>query len=86
VIGERVERVLDQPVKEWVKPDTGLSAAARYSVTLADGSRVFVKAATDEPTEGWLRTEYLALQHVPERFVPRVVAWVDEPGAIRCSS
>ncbi|MEQ4210247.1 phosphotransferase [Actinopolymorpha sp. B9G3] len=80
MIRERIERVLDQPVKEWVKPDTGLSAAARHSVTLADGSRVFVKAATDEPTEGWLRTEYLALQHVPERFVPRVVAWVDEPG------
>ncbi|MBE1606516.1 hypothetical protein HEB94_003364 [Actinopolymorpha pittospori] len=79
-LGERLERALGQPVREWVEPDTGLSAAARYSVTLGDRSRVFVKAATDEQTERWLRTEYLALQHVPERFVPGVLAWLDEPG------
>ena len=77
---ERLERALDQSVREWVEPDTGLSAAARYSVTLGDRSRVFVKAATDDQTERWLRTEYLALQHVPERFVPGVLAWLDEPG------
>ncbi len=79
-IRERLERALDQPAREWVRPDTGLTAAARYSVTLADGNRVFIKAATDQQTERWLRTEHLALQHVPERFVPGVVAWLDEPG------
>ncbi|WP_020580085.1 phosphotransferase [Actinopolymorpha alba] len=79
-IRERIERTLDQPAREWVRPDTGLSAAARYSVTLGDGTRVFIKAATDKQTERWLRTEYAALQHVPERFVPGVVAWIDEPG------
>ncbi|GAA2758947.1 phosphotransferase [Actinopolymorpha rutila] len=77
----RVEHALGQQSTEWVKPDTGLSAAARYSVTLNDGSGVFVKAATDDETERWLRTEYLALRHVPERFVARVVAWLDEPGS-----
>jgi hypothetical protein len=81
VIRERLERALDQPVRQWVRPDTGLSAAFRYSATLGDGNRVFVKAATDEQTERWLRTEYLALQHVPARFVPRIVAWLDEPGS-----
>jgi hypothetical protein len=80
VIRERLERGLDQPAREWTIPDTGLSAAVRYSVRLDDGNGVFIKAATDEQTERWLRTEYLALQHVPERFVPRVVAWLDEPG------
>lgn len=79
-IRERLERALGQPVGEWAKPDTGLSAAARYSVTLEDGSHVFIKAATDEQTGRWLRTEHLALQHVPERFVPHVLAWLDEPG------
>lgn len=79
-VRERIERALGQPVQEWVRPDTGLSAAVRYSVGLADGSRVFVKAATDEQTTDWLRTEYLALQHVPERFAPGVVGWLDEPG------
>jgi hypothetical protein len=76
---ERIEHALGQPVREWISPDTGLSAAARYSVTLEDGSRVFVKAATDEQTSDWLRTEYLALQCVPDRFVPAVVGWLDEP-------
>jgi hypothetical protein len=79
-VRERLERALGQPAIEWITPDTGLSAAARYSVTLHDGSRVFVKAATDEDTERWLRTEYLALRQVPERFVPDIVTWLDEPG------
>lgn len=81
VIRERVEDALGLSALEWVTPDTGLSAALRCSVTLGDGTSVFVKAATDEQTERWLRTEYLALQHVPERFVPDVVAWLDEPGS-----
>ncbi|WP_157728118.1 phosphotransferase [Actinopolymorpha singaporensis] len=79
-IRARVERALDQPSTEWIKPDTGLSAAERYLVTLKDGSGVFVKAATDDETERWLRTEYLALRHAPERFTPQVVAWLDEHG------
>lgn len=81
VIRERIESALGQPPMPWAKPDTGLSAAARYSVTLEDRSRVFVKAATDEETERWLRNEYLALQWVPARFGPNVVAWLDEPGS-----
>lgn len=81
MIRKRLERALDQPALEWVMPDTGLSAAFRCSVTLGDGTSVFVKAATDEETERWLRTEYLALQHVPQRFVPGVVAWIDQPGS-----
>ncbi len=78
-IRARVERALGQAATEWEVPETGLSAAARYSVTLADRSRVFVKAATDDDTERWLRTEHLALQRVPGRFVPAVVAWLDGP-------
>lgn len=80
-IRRRLESALDQPTEAWLQPDTGRTAAACYSVTLADGSHVFIKAATDEQTEAWLRTEYLALQHVPERLVPRVIAWLDEPGS-----
>lgn len=81
VFRDRLEGALGQPSREWAKPDTGLSAAARFSVTLEDRSRVFVKAATDEQTERWLRNEYLALQSVPGRFGPIVVAWLDEPGS-----
>lgn len=78
-IRERLEAMAGQPTKDWLMPDTGLSAAIRYTVTFEDGSRVFVKAATDDATEQWLRTEYQALQSVPDRFVPRVIAWMDEP-------
>lgn len=80
LVREQVERVVGQATREWVTPETGLSAAVRSSVRLADGSRVFVKAATDAATAKWLRTEYLALRRLPARFVPRVVAWLDEPG------
>ena len=80
-IRDRTDGALGQPSRDWATPDTGLSAAARYSVTLEDGGRVFVKAATDEETERWLRNEYLALQCVPGRFGPTVVAWLDEPGS-----
>lgn len=81
MVRDRLERAFDLPVVQWVTPDTGLSAALRGSVTLGDGTSVFVKAATDEETEHWLRNEYLALQHVPARFIPGVVAWLDEPGS-----
>ncbi|MFC7619631.1 phosphotransferase [Microlunatus sp. GCM10028923] len=76
----RVEQALGRPTTSWAVPDTGLSSASRHSVGLADGSRVFVKAATDDDTEHWLRTEHLSLQHVPERFATKIIAWLDGPG------
>ena len=69
-----------RPTTTWAVPDTGWSGAIRHSDGLADGTRVFVKAATDDDTERWLRTEHLSLQHVPERFAPTIIAWLDEPG------
>lgn len=79
-IRRRVEQALGRPTTTWAVPDTGRSGAIRHSVGLADGTRVFVKAATDDYTERWLRTEHLSLQHVPERFAPTIIAWLDEPG------
>ena len=45
----------------WSKPDTGLTPSHRFIVALADGRRVFVKAAASPPTAAWLRNERLAL-------------------------
>lgn len=79
-IRRRVEQALGQPTTQWAVPDTGWTDAIRHSVTLADGGRVFVKAATDDDTERWLRTEQLSLRHVPERFATGMIGWLDEPG------
>jgi aminoglycoside phosphotransferase (APT) family kinase protein len=61
----------------WHKPHTGLSPARRFVVRFADGSSAFVKAAVDDPTEEWLRTEHEILSRVERTFVPRPLAWID---------
>lgn len=45
---------------------------------LADGRRVFVKAAVDEMTDGWLRAEERIYSQVEGGFLPRFVAFVPE--------
>ena len=66
-----------EPV-HWHRPHTGLSAAQRFVVRFADGSSAFVKAAVDDPTEGWLRTEHEILSSVESSFVPRLLAWMED--------
>src|SRR5262245_35221112 len=61
----------------WHTPHTGLSAAQRFVVRFADGSSAFVKAAVDDQTERWLRTEYEILSSVGGSFVPRPLAWME---------
>jgi aminoglycoside phosphotransferase (APT) family kinase protein len=62
----------------WRTPHTGLSPATRRVVRFADGSSAFVKAAVDDRTETWLRTEHAIISGVEERsLVPRVLAWID---------
>ncbi len=62
----------------WHKPHTGLSVAQRFVVRFADGSSAFVKAAVDDKTEAWLRTEHEILSSVEARFVPRSLAWLEK--------
>lgn len=72
-----VEDALRQRAVEFSQPDCGLSAAHRFSVTLEDGSRAFVKAATDEDTSKWLRTEHLVLSTMAAELMPRIVGWIE---------
>lgn len=76
----QVERSLGCRSTAWSKPDTGLSAAHRYSVMLEDGRSAFVKAATDADTEGWLRTERRALELVGGHLGPRILASLEDDG------
>jgi hypothetical protein len=73
-----LEDFLGGRVLDMQTPDCGLSAAIRMSVSLRDGSRVFVKAATDEETAGWLRREHFVLSSVAGPFMPSVIGWLDE--------
>lgn len=75
-----VEDASHKKAVHWAVPDCGLSSAHRFSVTLEDNSKVFVKASTDEWTERWLRTEHLVLSSVRGAFMPSVITWIDDPG------
>lgn len=75
---DRVAAALGQAPVDWHRPECGLSSAERWVVRLADGSSVFVKAATDEDTAAWLQNERAAVAVAGERFAPPVVAWLDD--------
>ena len=59
----------------------GLSAAERFIVLFDDGSSAFVKAATDEQTDAWIRQEQAALDAVGGHLGPMIVAFEPEPGS-----
>ena len=72
-----IEDTMRKRAVDFTQPDCGLSAALRFSVKLDDDTRVFVKAATDEDTSAWLRTEHLVLSTTPLDLVPGIVAWIE---------
>lgn len=77
-----LEDVIGKKSTHWIVPDCGLSSALRFSVQFEDKSRVFVKAATDEETEGWLRIEHFVLSSACAEFMPYVIEWVDMPSTL----
>jgi hypothetical protein len=56
----------------------GYTLAERAIVTLADDSRVFVKAAVDETTASDLREEHRIYSGVTGSFMPEVQGWHDD--------
>ena len=81
-LSERVERVLGTPVVEWRRADGGYTPAERWVVQLADGRSVFVKAAVDDLTAGWLRTEQRVYGDLRAPFQPTLIGWQDGPRPI----
>ena len=79
---ERVEAAVESKILEWRRPECGLSRAHRFSAGLDSGRRVFVKAATDDETEGWLRREHYVLSGLASDCIPRELHWLDEPGRL----
>jgi hypothetical protein len=74
-----IEDAFEKKTTKWLVPDCGLSAALRFSVKFEDDSRVFVKAATDDDTEQWLRREHLVLSSIKQKFAPAVIDWLEGP-------
>lgn len=67
------------PVSSWRRVEGGYSAATRFVVTTGAGRSVFVKAASDEMTAGWLRREHETLSGFSAPFAPALLGWSDGP-------
>ena len=83
---ERVERLVGARPASWEaraapwQPSGAVEGGnERFSVLLADGRRVFVKAAQAEHTAGWLRREHEVYSHLRGSFMPELVAFEDDP-------
>jgi hypothetical protein len=78
-VGRALKRLRSSPVA-WEPVTTGgHTPARRWVVTLEDGTRAFVKVATDDLTASWLREEhryYAIMRGAP--FMPRYVGWYDD--------
>jgi hypothetical protein len=44
---------------------------------LDDGRSVFLKAATDNQTAGWLRSEHRIYEALRASFMPGLIGWQD---------
>jgi thiamine kinase-like enzyme len=83
---ERIARLLGaQPVAwevraaPWQPTDAVEGGNERFTVSLDDGRRVFVKAAQAEHTAAWLRREHEVYAHLRGSFLPRLEAFEDDP-------
>lgn len=55
----------------------GYTPAERWVVELEDGRSVFVKAAVNELTAGWLRDEQRIYAALGAPYMPRLLGWAD---------
>jgi len=59
------------------RAERGYTPAERWIVQLDDGRSVFVKAATNDLTAGWLRDEYRTYEALQAPFMPALLGWRD---------
>jgi len=62
----------------WQPADAVVGGNDRFSVDLADGRRVFVKAATSPYLAGELRREAEVYAHLPTDFAPGLICFDDD--------
>jgi hypothetical protein len=86
LLAERVARLVgaepvtwEERAAPWQPVDAIEGGNERFSVLLADGRRVFVKAARGDLTAEWLRREYEVYAHLRGTFIPKLEAFDDDP-------
>lgn len=86
LLAERVARLVgaepvgwEERAAPWQPRGAVEGGNERFSVLLADGRRVFVKAARGELTAVWLRREYDVYAHLRGTFIPKLEAFDDDP-------
>lgn len=73
----RLEELLGEKPVAWARNATGYTPAERWVIRLQGGRSAFVKAAANELTAGWLRTEHAVYDALHASFMPEVLAWQD---------
>ena len=74
----RLEKIIGQPLRQIRYVQRGYTAALRLVAALADGTSVFIKAATDPLTAEWLRNEYKIYRALSASFLANCLAWDDD--------
>lgn len=77
-LAQRIRAVVGARPVEWVARSGGYSSAERYTVTLDDGRRVFVKAADAEHMAAWLRREHEVYASLQAGFIPKLIGFDDD--------
>lgn len=73
-----IERALGSRPVRYEQRGGGYSTADRYSVTLADGRRAFVKSSDEANLAGWIRREHEVYASLSGRFIPELLGWDDD--------
>jgi thiamine kinase-like enzyme len=83
---ERLARLLGSPPTSWQRrsapwqpADAVAGGNDRFTVSLDDGRRVFIKAATNPDLARWLRREAEVYAHLRGSFMAKLIAFEDDP-------
>jgi hypothetical protein len=74
----RVVRAIGSRPVEYVQRPGGYTTADRFSVSLANGGRAFVKSSDEPLLMEWLRREYEVYAALEAPFLPRLLGWDDD--------
>jgi hypothetical protein len=73
----RIEEIVGARPVSRRRVERGYTPAERWVVALEDGRSVFVKAATNDLTAGWLRKEHRIYETLGVSFMPELIGWRD---------
>lgn len=79
-LAQRLAALVGAQPLEWTPRAGGYSTAERYSVTLDDGRRVFVKTADAEHMAAWLRREHEVYASLRGSFIPGLIGFDHDGG------